>query len=394
MIPRTLVLAAALLATAGFGVSQERRATTRGVLVERWVELVETHRPGERDAAVVEIASLAPAARASLMSVAEEVVRKQRRASANGSSMTFNAFLHRAAVLHSDAFVFAGDLTYEATARAPNRSRPAAELIDAHDGDVKSTGERNWSLEFGRKLLDQVEPSPRDDAFVGAWYHAMAAFLLSEGWLGELQAHLVRANAVRSDDPRIVFDTGVMYEAFSMSRVQAVVRALELPAGPRANVPAPGVSEERALGYYRRVLELTPGFVEARVRYGRMLLQRGRSGDAVVELARAMTETKDSYLLYHAHLFAARAEQRRGHDAEAVAHCRDAARLFPGAQSAEIALSLAELRMGDVPAAIAPVEEIRQMRTDALRDDPWWSYHTGAGRAAEAVLEAMWKAVK
>jgi len=413
MILRTLVLSVWLAATAGLGAAQQPRAATRSAQLERWVELVDAHRPGERDAAVVEIASLAPADRRQLVDIAtrfavslhkalngqpmiresdSEVARASLLAAGVAKHTTVNAWLHRAAVLQGDAFILAGELTDAATAKEPLRAGGQPGLLWANDGDVQSTSERNWSLDFGRKLLDQVEPSPRDDEFVGAWYHATAAFLLSRSWLGELRPHLERAEAVRPDDPRIVFDTAVLYEAFSMSRVQTIV--LTMPAGSRADVPPVKASEARALAGYRRVLELVPQFVEARVRYGRMLLQSGRVDDAVVALTRAIADTKDPYLLYHAHLFAARAEAKRGRDAEAVAHCRDAARLFPGAQSAQIALSLAELGAGNVPAAMAPVDAIRGMRTDGLRDDPWWSYQTGAGRDADAILESLWRAVK
>lgn len=415
MILRTLVLSVFFAATAGFGAAQQPRPATRSARLERWVELVNAHQPGQRDAAVVELAGMAPRDRGPLTEIAAEfagLIRKgmtglERLRESNPDverarvlaiselkRTSVNAWLHRAAVLHGDAAILARELTDAANAAAPDRLRSSStQLIHANDGDVKSTSELNWNLNFARRILDQVEPSPRDDEFVGTWYHATAAFLLSKSWLGELQPHLVRAMNVRPDDPRIVFDMGVLHEAMAMSRVQAVMQTM-LDANGFVVVSTAKTFEKAALGHYRRALQLAPGLVEARVRLGRLLVQAGQRDDAVAELTRAINETKDPYLLYHAHLFAARAEEGRGHDADAVAHCREAARLFPGAQSAQVALSLAELRAGNVPAAIAPVDAIRAMRTDGSRDDPWWSYHAGAGRDADALLDALWKAVK
>ncbi len=384
--------------------------------LERWIAAVGAHRPGVRDEAVEEFAALPGADREPFTQIAwrfagflhdpvrvgrrtipresgNERVRMQELAAALLKTTTDTAWLHRAAVFHADVMMLAADLTQQADLEAPERGRPTPGLVNASDGEVHSTGDRNWSLAFGRRLIADVAAPERDD-FAGAWFHATSVFLLENRWLGELRPHLVEGEQLRPTDQWILFDQGTLFEAFGGNAVQAVVQGAKLPAGIHPDVPGAAAANEQAAGYFRRIVSAGPSFIEARVRYGRLLIESGRYDDAMLQFDAALSTANDRETLYFAHLFALRAEQGRGHIDAAFEHGRAAAQLFPTAQSAAIALSQLALRTGDLAAAIAPVETIRAMRTDGLRDDPWWRYYLGAGRASQAIIDAAWSTVK
>ena len=92
-----------------------------------------------------------------------------------------------------------------------------------------------------------------------------------------------------------------------------------------------------------------------------------------------------------AHLVAGRAAQSMGQTHEAARHYQDAAALFPDAQSALLASSLALLG-ADVPATLAPVQRLGA-QSGVFTADPWWQYHLGAGRDADDLLKALWASV-
>lgn len=413
---RIVVLAAAMLSGAGIEAVPPQTPAPRLALFDRWVAAVDAHRPGERDAAVEEFAALPGVDREPLMQIAwkfagflhdpigadrremsnengTEIGRLRLLAKAALTRTTDANWLHRAAAFHADVMMLAADLTEQADRNAPGHGRSAPGLLNANDGEFHSTGDRNWSLAFGRRLIADV-PSPATDDFAGRWYHATSAFLMARRWFGELKPHLAAGERLRPSDPWIHFDQGTLFEALTGSAVQAVLLSTRLPSGVTPDVPRVDVANAEAMKYYRRVLSAGPTFIEARVRYGRLLVESARYDDAMVQFDVAVSTATDPETLFFAHLFALRAEQGRGHVEAAAEHGRAAARLFPTAQSAQIALSQLALSAGDLTAAIAPVETIRAMRTDGLRDDPWWRYFDGAGRSASAIASAAWAALR
>lgn len=416
------LVAASFLSTPPTHAAQSA-APTRLELLDRWIGAVHTHQPGQRDPAVELIAGMPRSDREAFTQVAmnfswmlthsDDPTRRgmPRQAPAERAELLrlsrselgilgANDWLHRAAVLHADAALLAGDLTDEANraqalpASTDRRAAKPAQLYWADDGAYRATSEPNWNLEFGRTLLDDVQPSPRADAFTGAWYHAVSAYLIGKAWLGVARPHIDRALTLRPDDPWLVFDNATLVEALGLAQAQAFAATAKLPGGVRLEVPSAGASESQAIDLYKRALTLAPTLVEARVRYGRVLSQRGRFAEAVTELQRAISDTRDTELLYFAHLFAARAEQGLNHDAEAVAHCRSAVALFPQAQSAQVALSFALLRSGDAPGAAELISAIRLLPTEENRRDPWWMYDLGAGRHVNEILISLWKQLR
>ena len=262
----------AILFAAPLTHAAQSKPPSRLELLDRWIGAVHVHKPGERDLAVELIAGLPRSDREAFTQVAmnfawmltrpddptkrgmprqsqAESMQTLRLSRVELSTMAANDWLHRAAVLHADAALLAGDLTDEANRVQPlpvsndRRAAKPAQLYWADDGAFRATTEPNWNLEFGRTLLDDVRPSPRVDAFTGAWYHAISAYLMAKAWLGAARPHIDKAIALRPDDPWLVYDNATLVEALGLAQVQAFAATAKLPGGARLEVPSAGASE-------------------------------------------------------------------------------------------------------------------------------------------------------
>ncbi len=167
---------------------------------------------------------------------------------------------------------------------------------------------------------------------------------------------------------------------------------IRVPAGsgPSLGIAVAEVANDEAERLFRRALRADPAFVEARVRLARLLVVRKRYDEAISELAIALSSHPTGAVSFYAHLFAGRADQALGKIESAVDHYRAAEALFPGSQSANLALSQAALLQSDVPAAL---DAIQRLDKSSTARDPWWWYHYAAGRDSDALLREMWDRV-
>jgi tetratricopeptide (TPR) repeat protein len=429
-----IVLSLSLPAGAGAaGAGPDDITAATALAVGGWVSAVRTHTSGRRDAPVATVSALTFDKRRELnagmglfLSVLlgkgvvtttdaqKHIASLAREARQNpGAAM----FLKRAAVVHSDAALqnqVDGSASTPMPASAlPSPGAPESPLLSRHrlyidkDGEILGETLADWNWPFARFLLDLVSPRPADDPFVGTWYHATTAFMLQKGLYGEVVTHLARAAAVLPDDARVLFDRGCFAEIQGLPKSQVlltegdliVLRAQRIGQRPprqmastatQLGIPPGDVANVEAERLFRLALRVDPSFVEARVRLARLLEERKRYEEAAAELGSAFDGKPDGPVLFYADLFAGRAAQALGRIDEAAAHYRDAAALFPAAQSALLAQSQVALLGADVQATLGPIDRLEY---SSPAQDPWWQYDLAAGRDADALLKEMWATV-
>jgi tetratricopeptide (TPR) repeat protein len=423
-------VAPALLSPA---VPQRSPSTAAVAALQAWVTAVANHTPGDNDESVDAVHAMSFEVRvdlndglalffAALKGAAPRLVTTASAHSIGeiarsvAQSPGREAFLKRAAILHTDAAIYGGygdPSASSAPAESASPLKPATPLLSNHqltvdnDGQVLGSVRADWNWPFARSLLDQLSPQPARDPFVGAWYHATLAYMLQESLYGEMPPHLSRAGELLPDDARILFDQACYAEVLGLSKNQVLlsdedVRQLEVRrtrVGPGAQgsgpthlgVPLAQITNENAERLFRRVLRVDPAFVEARVRLARLLTMRKRYDEADAELTAALAAKPKGDVAYFAHLFAARTAQALGRTETAIAHAEDALAIAPGAQSALLARSHAALLGSDVPGTIGPLEQLRGRSKEAV--DPWRDYSLGSGRDAASLVEQVWAMV-
>jgi len=325
-----------------------------------------------------------------------------------------NPLLEHAAVLHMDAARF-GPLAPASKIDSGGWqwTGPPVSLVLTLDGQALGSTDANWNWMLAR-LLISVMDAPRKVPFVVAWYHASAAWMLEHGLSGELGTHLQHADSIVPGDAPLIYDRACLDEALASPSIQLGMNDLrekhaaasrratfnpgEPPEFASPAFPTAGQSIASAEHGFRRVLDLDPNFVEARVRLARLLTLQKKYGEAATELEpvlRADAFGQDAVLGYYAHLFAARASQRLGRLDDASAHVAQALARFPDAQSALMAQSQLALMRSEADGALVAVRKLARLPGDPeRRRDPWWLYELGPGRQTELYMADMWSKIE
>ena len=300
-----------------------------------------------------------------------------------------NQLLRRGAMLHADIAMLAPDA---GSAGSGGLVRYHLPMNDGRPGKVVTTVNH---FEMGRRILDRVSVreksnstprGPESDEWARLWYVATISHMLAEGDLTPL--HFERALAIFPKDAEVLFLSAVMHEVLAGPRRQAAMRTADVPVGAKFPIGTRREELADAERLYRRALDSAPEFVEARIRYGHVLGQRGRHAEAVNELRKTVS-AKSPLLQYYAALFLAGELEALGKEDEARSEYGRAADLFPGAQTPRLALS----RLASGPDRAAAREKLvtlaLQEPVGGGRDDPWWQYDVAPGRATEAVFAVL-----
>jgi hypothetical protein len=387
-------------------------------LLEEWIAAVQAHRPGELDAAAVEMAGwdrdslllarpyvrhyvdvlgatwrLRRLPRAPLSDIDAATV--QRRAATSAQDRA-NDFIKRAALLHTDVVLLAQMIPGAVPPPKPRTAQSRRErqqeqpLVIARGPDGRFSnfelGNLNW--DYARDLLDAVTPAPETDPTVALWYRTITAGFASSYSFGEAFPHIQRARRLLPDDPGVLFGDAAIQETLASPRIQDYVRVTTLPNGQSfIFVTSEREHLERAESLLRRALQGDPAFAEARVRLGRVLSLRGQHAAALTELNRVLPPA-DTVLAYFLHIVRGDAQRALGQLGSAERSYRQALALFPTAQSASLALGhLARMR-SDREGALALL--LPPLTAPSPRDDdPWWEYHRGDGRNVESLFRQL-----
>jgi tetratricopeptide (TPR) repeat protein len=177
-----------------------------------------------------------------------------------------------------------------------------------------------------------------------------------------------------------------VHEYFAGVRIQSVMRSMKAPREVTFDVREAGAELRLAERLYTRALERNPGFLEARIRLGRVLGLRGRHEEAVAQLRRGQL-ADEPLLQFYTHLFLGGELEALGNGVEARQSYERAAALAPMAQSPLIGLSRLADQAGDRAAAREAIARVLKLPHNELeRVDPWWVYEIVQARGVDGLL--------
>jgi tetratricopeptide (TPR) repeat protein len=282
----------------------------------------------------------------------------------------------------------------------------AAALLQAHGALLCPASDadcRRIHLAAAARLLPAAADAP---GCPGCASVAPRVFLLVglalQGNLDVTPAHqVVRAGLQRfEEDPELLTALGVTLEAGpGMRRYDPPphLRGRDSEARPGFTVegegwpgewqPLPDGTLVDAEAAFRRALAVDPWHSEARLRLGRVRLLQGRAKEALEDLQRVAREDGSLRRRYLAHLFEARAHEKRGDVESAAGAYRAALAVEPEGQSAWIGLGRALDLLGrreEAEEAFAAALGLR-----GVRGDPWWTYPRGDVDRLGALLAGL-----
>jgi hypothetical protein len=306
-------------------------------------------------------------------------------AASEATNATGNALLRKIVMLHTDAMVLSGAVTF----LIPDKPNAGGEPVTMTSDGVGMGSARTSPLwPIARVAVGGLLPDAKADPWARQWYAATTSFLLYGSQLATLGGHLRERQALLPDDVGAAFDEACVYEAFANDRVQSVV-AFERAHGRDLAVPGRAEALSRARRTFESVLTRDAQHVEARLRLGRVLWglsELRRSADELASIAQRTETPRD--LRYLAFLFLGESRWSLGEAGLAAEAYEAALTLYPKAQSPVVGLLLVKPRLMEDD--LARGERVLALpATD--RVDPWLHYHLGAGRSAHDQMETLWR---
>jgi hypothetical protein len=409
----TAVLAFGLLSLPA-AAAQETSAKSAGIArLERWLKAVEEHVPGKADYAALSVrdwvgtdvdlvrpylegllALMPPPDGAPKIKLPgslsrEEIDELLNLGARNPAIRGRVALLKRAAVLHADVGILrlaeARRVNSESTARSVAGTSASVVLL-GKDGEIRGYAVSPPHWQFGRWLLDYVDPTPESLAFVRLWYRATMAFLLFDGNWSDAEKQVRYGLERMPNEAGFHYDLGCVLEAYASPRLQIVTQA----AHPRAGDVERNLKD--AEEHFRRAADMDKQSLEPRIRLARVRALLGRTEVAAADL-RAIPPTGNTIVAYYAAMFLGDVEQQLGRRQEAADAFARAAALYPKAQGPLLALSLLSANAGNRADALAALNRLLAIPADEKsRLDPWWDYRLCIGRNADAIVGLLWSA--
>ena len=305
-----------------------------------------------------------------------------------------NDILKRGAMLHADVEMLVGRRGGQGNL---DRRGPAGATLLFDDGQQLGLTNTVSHWNMGRRLLESVRPAeskapfrrpdPAADPTVRQWYLAGCAYMLRTRFIEIDQFN--RALELFPNDPDVLFFVASVHEYFAGVRTQSVMRSVKGPRDVNFDIQDEGAELRLAEQLYKRALDRSPRFIEARIRLGRVLGVRGRHEEAVVQLRQGQ-EAGEPLLQFYTHLFLGSEFEALGNGAEARQSYERAAALVPTAQSPLLGLSRVADQAGDRAAARNAVARVLQLPfQNEAGADPWWSYEIVQARGVDGLLNDL-----
>ena len=374
----------------------------KSVDVRDWLGAAIEHEPGVEDAALRRISGWSGG---KLLRTLGTVLKEQ-------SSDELNAMLERAALLHADMVI----LRRESNPAWPDAPEMSGSSILSNDGQRLGTRPLDPHLQFARMIFKHMRPPPlalgaprtaapawaeahRHNPRIQQWYHTVSTELAARHWLADLRPHLEDARLVLDDTPETLFDSACFSEVMASAQVQrAIEPSVSASAPPSVRLRVQSASlhlDERynlseAERFYRDALKLDPGYSEARVRLARVLSLRNKAANAAA-LLQAPIETTNAFVRYWGALALGQATEATQKPEIANEAYRQAAELFPRAQSPLLALLRLARERGDDAGAKELGSRVSLLpANEQHRLDPWWDYFDCHGRYRDEERERLW----
>lgn len=361
--------------------------------VLRWIEAARTHQPGVVDNALLEVSAWG-ASDYEMIRVNLKEVLAQRFSNPAGR----DDLIRRGILLHTDIALLVPERAaafVELPAPPPDRyrrrhqERRSTQVAEGRDGQFVDSVTITAHWLYARLLARELR-APSNDPFLAAWYRATAAWFEANYLLGYAEPHLVEAGKLFPRDAWLQLYRGALYEALAAPRYQNIARSGPYLPREGRTLALPGTQLRRAEGYFRSALALDPHFVEARLRLGHVLLERGQLDEARLHFRQVLLATRDQVVTYLANLFAGAACDALDRRTEAASALERATTIAPTAQTPLLALSKLARRVGDRRAALVALERLASLPADpAQRVDPWWNYLRSHAWDADQLLDNL-----
>ncbi|MGE5357836.1 MAG: tetratricopeptide repeat protein [Bacteroidales bacterium] len=239
-------------------------------------------------------------------------------------------------------------------------------------------GGQAWRVNLGiaRRAVEALWSRQLGNAVCRQWVVTMSAY--SREMVRGLQV------AGPESDPPVLVALGAAYE---------VPPSLETPGLDHVQSPTSDLSQAAEL--YRQALAKHASFVEARVRFGRVLGLLGEPQAAITELERVRTESKDPQLAYLASLFLGEIHEGSHNQKAALDAYRAAVLACPHGLAARAALArLLELSGQHVEATEVMRGQFAPIPGQAHARDPWQDYFHGSPDDLARELPALREAAR
>lgn len=356
-----------------------------------YLDLVEHYRAGDYEVAVKGLAALREGRSADRAIEALERLAGPAASREPRSLETSSASQLATANIWAVAFPAAAALHLETGFALLKAGEFAAGRDHLHIAQQLVDDQRFASVMKVRPELHDAQERFRRDISIGVLWT-----LQTDRNLDRLLQHLERLRGVYPRDGDVALALG-MFEEYQSS--STVIRSLRPPTAVMASGPYRQNAQQARLKsaekYYRDALKFDASLVEARVRLGRVLQQRGMLAEARTELEAVFgQQDAEPAQRYLASMFLVDVLDAQGQTAASLTRARDLTTRYPECQSAHLALSRALEARGQRVQARAALWPLWKGETARVCADPWWSYYMGQAWRIPALFVSLRERVR